>query len=598
MSDYHAPLQDIQFLLQDLINLPKLCEFPVYREVSADVVQAILTQANQLASEVLAPLNRIGDQQGVSFSERAVQEVPGFKAAYQQFVEGGWNSITAGVDYGGMGLPEVVGTACSEMWSAANSSFALCPLLTQGAIGALDCHGSGALRSRYLEKMISGEWTGTMNLTEPQAGSDLSAIRCRAEPEGDRYRLFGSKIFITWGDHQMTDNIVHLVLARLPDAPAGMKGVSLFLVPKFLLDDEGNVTARNDVYPSAIEKKMGIHASPTCVMSYGDTQPVEGKLGAVGYLVGEAHQGVAHMFTMMNHARLRVGVQGVALADRAYQQAVSYCRERVQGVPPGEQQPTAIIRHPDIRRTLLLMRSLVEASRAVNFLAAAVYDTVQASPEDVQRQAALARVEWLTPIAKGWATEIAQEVTSLGVQCHGGMGFIEETGAAQHMRDARITSIYEGTTAIQANDLIGRKLTRDKGEEIQRVIAEMRVTEAELEVAGEDLAVIYTAFAEAVDHLEVLADWVLANYRDNPRLQGMASYNFLMLAGTVTGGWLMAQSALLSQQKFSATGGDIYRLKLISANCYAEQVLPRSASYAAAAKSGTKTIMAIKDEDF
>lgn len=597
MSDYVAPLKEMNFVLSNLAGLSEICDMPGFEDAGIDVVEAVLEEASKLACGVVAPLNIKGDETGTKVVDGEVIEVEGFNEAYQQFVEGGWNALGANPEFGGMGLPEVVAAATSEMWAAANTSFALCPMLTQGASNALEVHGSDELKANYLPKMISGEWTGTMNLTEPQAGSDLSAVRSKAVPEGDRFRITGTKIFITWGDHGMTDNVIHLVLARLPDAPEGVKGISLFLVPKFLLNDDGSLGARNDAFAVSVEHKLGIHASPTCVMSFGETQEVEGAHGAIGYLIGKEHQGLAHMFTMMNHARLHVGMQGVALSDRAYQHAVVYAKERTQGRTPGDTEMATIIRHPDVRRSLLVMRSLTEASRAVNYVAAACYDVVHHGDDAEQKAAANARVEWLTPIAKGWATEIAQEVTSLGVQCHGGMGFIEETGAAQYMRDARITSIYEGTTAIQANDLVGRKLARDNGVEISKVIAEIRATEAELEAAGDDFTLMTSALAEGVDQLESVKDWILENYANDPRLQGTASFNFLMLAGTVVGGWMMAKSALVAKAKLSEDEV-FYSAKLTTARIYAEHILPRSISYAASAKANSATLMSMSDDQF
>ena len=597
MSEYYAPVKDMQFVLNELVGLNALCELPGFEEASPDVISAVLDEAAKLAGGVLSPLNVVGDQLGSKVVDGQVLPADGFKAAYHQFVEGGWPAVSSSPEFGGMGLPDSVASAAAEMWAGANTSFSLCALLTQGAIGAIKAHGSDALKHNYLSQLVTGEWTGTMNLTEPQAGSDLAAVRTKAVPEGDRYRLFGTKIFITWGDHDMTDNIVHLVLARTPDAPEGVKGISLFVVPKYLINDDGSLGARNDVFPVSVEHKMGIHASPTCVMSFGESQAVEGEHGAIGYLVGEENQGLVYMFTMMNHARLGVGIQGVALSDGAYQHALAYARDRIQGRSAGDAELGGIIRHPDVRRMLLLMRALTEASRAINYLAIAAYDRAGHSHDESEKADAQRQVELLTPIAKGWATEVAQEVTSLGVQIHGGMGFIEETGAAQFMRDARITTIYEGTTGIQANDLIGRKLIRDKGAQMQLLLADMRETQAQLVQAGNRFSLQAQALGDGINQLDDVAQWVLGHYKEDARLPGAASFNLLMLAGTVTGGWLMSKSALIAKQKQSDDPG-FYKAKQLTAQFYAEQIMPRALSYAAAAKVGTQTLMAMGDDLF
>ncbi len=591
VSEYIAPVKDMSFVLNELAGLPALCELPRFEESSEDLIAAVLEEAGKFASGVLDPLNIVGDLNGAVCDNNAVQQTEGFSEAYQQFVDGGWSALPCNPEFGGMGLPEVVGLAVMEMWNAANISFGLCPMLGQGAIGAVEAHASDVLKSTYLEKMISGEWTGTMNLTEPQAGSDLAAVRSKAVPNGDHYLISGTKIFITWGDHQMTDNIIHLVLARTPDAPEGVKGISLFVVPKFVLNDDGTLGERNDVYAVSVEHKMGIHASPTCVMSFGDNG------GAVGYLVGEENKGLAYMFTMMNHARLNVGAQGVAVADRSYQHAVAYARERVQGIAPGDEVKGSIIRHADIRRMLMLMRSLTEASRALCFVATSSFDIAHHGLDDEQRKLAQARGELLTPLAKAWSTEISQEITSLGVQIHGGMGFIEESGAPQYMRDARITTIYEGTTGIQANDLMGRKLIRDKGKELGRLLEEMRQTQLELTGAGSDFEVIASALATGVDAIENATEEFLAAYLENPQLPGAAAFNFLMAAGTLTGGWLMARAALVAKAKL-AEDESFYGAKIITARFYAEQVMPRVGAYLQAAQSGSDMTMALSDEQF
>jgi len=591
MADYIAPTKDMSFVLNELAGLREVCELPRFEESSDDLISAVLEEAGKFAGGVLAPLNVFGDLNGAACADNAVQQTEGFAEAYQQFVDGGWVALPCNPEYGGMGLPESVGIAAMEMWNSANISFALCPLLGQGAIGAIEAHASEDLKNTYLEKMISGEWTGSMNLTEPQAGSDLAAVRSKAVPEGDHYLISGTKIFITWGDHQMTDNIVHLVLARTPDAPEGVRGISLFVVPKFLVNKDGALGDRNDVFAVSVEHKMGIHASPTCVMSFGDNR------GAIGYLVGEENKGLAYMFTMMNHARLNVGVQGVALSERAYQQAADYARERVQGIAPGDAEKGAIIRHPDIRRMLMLMRSLTEASRALCYVSSSSFDMAHHGVDDEQRKLALARGELLTPLAKAWSTEVSQEVTSLGVQIHGGMGFIEETGAAQYLRDARITTIYEGTTGIQANDLISRKLIRDNGLELQRLLADIRATQAEVLAQGEEMAVIAASLNRGADSLEEAGTWLLAHYLDNPQLPGAVAVNFLMAAGTLVGGWLMARAALVAKSRL-AEDENFYGAKIITARFYAEQIMPRVAAYVQAAESGSDTTMALADEQF
>ena len=588
MSDYIAPLKEMRFVLNELADYPGIAQLPGFEDAGPDVIDAVLEEAAKLASGVLSPLNVPGDTEGSRVENGAVVEASGFAAAYQQFVEGGWCALPGNPEFGGMGLPEVIASVTGEMWAAANTSFALCPMLTLGAIGAIESHASEALKAVYLEQMISGQWTGTMNLTEPQAGSDLAAVRTRAVPEGDHYRISGTKIFITWGDHGMTENVVHLVLARTPDAPEGVKGISLFVVPKFLVNPDGSLGERNDVHCVSVEHKMGIHASPTCVMSFGD------KDGAIGYLVGEENKGLAYMFTMMNHARLHVGIQGVALSDRAYQHAVGYARDRVQGTAPGQPERSPIIHHPDVRRMLMTMRALTEASRALTYYAAGELDKTHHAEGDMQAAAAR-RLELLTPIAKAWSTEISQEVTSLGVQVHGGMGFVEETGAAQYMRDTRITTIYEGTTGIQANDLVGRKLIRDGGREFSQLVADMRATEAELAQAGAAFATTHATLAEGIDRLEELGQWILANYQDDPLLPGAVAFNLLMLAGTVTGGWLMAKAALIADRKL-AEDEPFFSAKLVTSRFYAEHIMPRAISYALAAKAGSESMMALSVE--
>jgi alkylation response protein AidB-like acyl-CoA dehydrogenase len=598
MSDYKAPVEDIAFVIEEHAGMAALRALPGFGEATPDLVQAILEGSAQLAAEVVAPLNTSGDREGSRVENREVVQATGFKEAWAQYVDGGWNSLPFPGEYGGQGLPVVLATAVQEVIQSANLAFSLCQLLTQGAIDAILAHGSDTLKDTYLPKMISGEWTGTMNLTEPQAGSDLAAVRTRAERDGDRYRIYGNKIYITWGDHAMTDNVIHLVLARLPDAPPGVKGISLFLVPKYLIDADGTRGERNDVYPVSVEHKLGIHASPTCVMGFGDNG------GAIGWLVGEENKGLACMFTMMNHARLSVGLQGVAVSERALQHAVAYARERVQGSTGASPARVTIIHHPDVRRMLLTMKALTEAGRALAYVAMASHDHTHHAPGAESRAYHEARIALLTPIVKGWCTEVSMEVTSLGVQVHGGMGFIEETGAAQYMRDARILPIYEGTNGIQALDLIGRKFLRDGGGAMTVLIAEMREAATALSAAGagaaRDTAAIGTALAGAIDELERTAAWIKANADAAGNNAGAAAFHFLMLAGTVAGGWQLGVGALAAARKLASGEGnaEFLRAKQLTARFYAEQILPRAAMHAAAAMSGADTVMAFEESMF
>ena len=468
MIDYSAPLSDMRFAIRELAGLSEILELKAFADVSGDVVDQVLDEAARFASEVWAPLNRVGDTTGVSVEGGAVTLPPGFKEAYQQFVEAGWQSLEIPAEHGGMGFPSLVSAATFEMLQSANLALTLCPMLTSGAAHAIEAHADEALKALYLPKLVSGEWTGTMCLTEPQAGSDLAAVTARAVADGDGYRITGTKIYITWGDHEFPGNVVHLVLARLADAPEGVRGISMFLVPKFLPGADGEPGERNDVRTVSTEHKLGIHGSPTCVMNFGDGE------GAVGYLVGEANNGLACMFTMMNHARQSVGIQGLAISDRAYQQASKYARDRVQGRAPGVEGRAAIIHHADVRRMLMVMRSQIEAMRALVCVCAASVDLASHAEDSAVQKAAELRMALLTPVVKGWLTETSQELTSLGIQIHGGMGYVEETGAAQHYRDARILTIYEGTSGIQAGDLAGRKILRDGGAAFDELVAELR----------------------------------------------------------------------------------------------------------------------------
>ncbi len=593
MSDYQAPLKDMQFVINELANLSQLNQLPGFEEATLDLVEAILEQAAILASEVFSPLNQPGDEHGTFIENDVVVSPPGFAEAYQQFVENGWQGISKPTEFDGQGLPFLIDNAVSEMWNSSNLSLALCPLLTAGAIGAIYRHASEALKAIYLAKMVCGEWTGTMNLTEPQAGTDLAAVRTRAERDGDFYRIKGQKIFITWGAHEMTENIIHLVLARLPDAPEGVKGISLFLVPKYLPNEDGSPGQCNDLKVVSLESKMGIHASPTCVMSYGDNE------GAIGYLVGEENNGLACMFTMMNNARLEVGLQGVSLSERAYQRALAYAQERVQGYAQGVDGRATIIHHPDVRRMLMQMRAISEASRAITYVTAAETDRALHSESVDDRVKHQRRVDLLIPIVKGWCTERAQEATYLGVQIHGGMGFIEETGAAQHMRDARIVTIYEGTTGIQALDLMGRKMMRDKGQAIFELIEEMKVFSQTLSAQADSFQSMAEQFSSALDGLEDCTRWFLSNAYDNPELAGCIGVNFQMLAGNVVCGWLMARSAIAAQAQLDAGSSDKFYVNKISTAAYfAEQILPQSKGLQTIIKNGAGSIMSIPVEAF
>jgi len=592
MTDFSFPYKDAAFVIDELIGFDRLCEEGGLQDVNAELVSAILEEASRLAAEVIAPLNVVGDREGATLDEVGVRETPGFAEAYRQYAEGGWASLPFGEEYGGQGMPKLVGTATEEIWQTANLSFSLCPLLTHGAVDALEQHGSDELKAAYLPKMISGEWTGTMNLTEPQAGSDLAAVATRAVPDGDRYLLTGQKIFITWGDHQMTDNVIHLVLARLPDAPPGVKGISLFLVPKFLLDENGNPAERNDVHCVSLEHKLGIHASPTCVMSFGD------KGGAVGFLVGEENRGLMAMFTMMNVARQSVGLQGLSVSSRSYQQALAWAKERLQGTrSDGSRYP--IIEFPDVRRMLLLMKSGTEAMRALAYTAAAEIDRSRLARDPAEAARHFARVELYTPIVKGWLTEMSQELTSYGIQIHGGMGFVEETGSAQFYRDARITTIYEGTTGIQANDLVGRKTLANEGAVLADLLAEIEETAKALK--GEaGLAPLGAALTESLERARKALQWVLEHAREDRNVAGAASVNFLMLLGYLCGGWLMGQSALKASARLAAGGGDrtFLQTKLVTARFFCEHLLPRTAACLAAVEAGPESMMALAVDQF
>ena len=595
MSTYTAPLQDMQFVIKELVGLADITAMPDCAEVTADLVDAVLDEAGKFAAGVLDPLNRAGDKDGARLADSKVTSSPGFKEAYRQFIAGGWNGLSGEPDFGGQGLPHVVSMPVQEMWNSANMAFCLCPMLTSGVLEALKLKGSSAQKEKYLHKLTAGEWTGTMNLTEPQAGSDLSAVRTRAVPEGDHYLLHGTKIFITWGEHDMAENIIHLVLARTPDAPEGVKVISLFIVPKFLVNDDGSLGERNDVKCVSIEHKMGINASPTCVLAYGD-----GK-GAVGYLVGEENRGLEYMFIMMNHARLGVGLEGVALAERAYQHAREYAKTRVQGRAIGQKSGdrVTIIHHPDVKRMLLTMKAQTEAMRAVAYSASAALDKANHHPDEQERRKNQALVDFLIPIVKGWCTEQSVEIASVGVQIHGGMGFVEETGAAQYLRDARITTIYEGTTGIQAADLVGRKVGFEKGATAFAIIDVMRKLDSKLVVCkNTDVAAARDNLRRAVDGLATATQWVVDTFPQNPNAVAAVSVPFLKLWGTVAGGGLMARAALVANAKLAGGDADFYGAKIATARFYAEHILPQAAGLVSAVTGGSGSVLALTEAQF
>ncbi len=598
MSQYTAPLRDMHFVMRELAGLDQVSQLPGCEEVSGDLVDAILDEAGKFASGVLAPLNWSGDQQGARWENGEVFTADGWKDAYRQFAEAGWTALACDPEYGGQGLPKLIATAVMEMWKSSNMAFSLCPMLTNGAIEAVSLCGTDEQKAAYLPKMVSGEWTGTMNLTEPQAGSDLAAVRTRAEPQGDgTYKIFGQKIFITYGEHDLTDNIVHLVLARLPDAPEGVKGISLFVVPKFLLNPDGTPGERNDVHCVSIEHKLGIHASPTCVLAFGDNG------GAIGTLVGEPNRGLEYMFIMMNEARFAVGMEGLALAERAYQKALAYAQERVQGTEPGVRGggKVTIIHHPDVRRMLMSMKSQTEAMRALAYVVGAATDMAHLHPDEKVRAQQQAFVDLMIPVVKGWLTETSIEVASTGVQVHGGMGFIEETGAAQHLRDARITTIYEGTTAIQANDLVGRKMARENGATIKAVIGEMRAVCAKVgEQDGPAFAAIVGPLAAGIDALESAAEFIVATYGQDIKSVLAGSVPFLRLFGIVAGGWQMARAALVAQSKLAAgdTDADFYRAKIVTARFYADHVLALAPGLAHSVVKGAPGVLELAENQF
>ena len=594
---YTAPVKDMLFNMEHLARIDQVAQIPGFEDAGLDTAQAVLEECAKLNEGVIAPLNWEGDKYPSSWHNGVVTATPGFKEAFKQFTDGGWQGLQHPVDFGGQGLPKTIGAACGEIQNSANMSFALCPLLTDGAIEALLTAGSDELKATYLEKLVSGQWTGTMNLTEPQAGSDLAAVRTRAEPQPDgTFKLFGTKIYITWGEHDMAENIVHLVLARVVGAPEGVKGISLFVVPKFMVNGDGTQGARNDVHCVSIEHKMGIKASPTAVLQFGDHG------GAVGYLVGQENRGLEYMFIMMNAARYGVGVQGIAIAERAYQKAALFARERVQSRPVDGTVAAgaSIIHHPDVRRMLMTMRATVQACRALASVAAAAYDAAHHHPDAEVRKPNQAFYEFMVPLIKGYSTEMSLEVTSLAVQVHGGMGFIEETGVAQYYRDARILTIYEGTTAIQANDLIGRKTSRDGGQTAKAIAAQIETTEAQLvrngsadaEAVARSLKAARLAFVDVVD-------FVAGNTKASPNAVFAGSVPYLMLAGNLMAGWQMARALLVAQEQV-AEGNDVafMRAKIVTARFYADHILTRVPGLRDSIVDGAESVTALALEAF
>ena len=571
---YIAPVKDMLFNMQHLAGLDQIAQLPSFEDAGLETAQAVLEECAKLNESVLVPLNWEGDKNPSFFKDGHVTTTPGFKEAYAQFTEGGWQSLQHPAEFGGQGLPKTIGAACGEMLNSANMSFALCPMLTDGAIEALLTAGSDELKATYLEKLISGEWTGTMNLTEPQAGSDLAAVRTRAEPLADgTYKVFGTKIFITYGEHDMAENIVHLVLARVQGAPEGVKGISLFVVPKLMVNKDGSLGARNDVHCVSIEHKMGIKASPTAVLQYGDHG------GAIGFLVGEENRGLEYMFIMMNAARYAVGVQGISIAERAYQKAVTFSRDRVQSRPVDGSMKTSapIIHHPDVRRMLMTMRAYTEGCRAMATVAAAAYDASHHHPDADTRKDNLAFYEFLVPLVKGFSTEMSLEVTSLGVQVHGGMGFIEETGAAQYYRDSKILTIYEGTTAIQANDLIGRKTGRDGGQTAKGIAAQIANTEAELLKSGSANAKAMAARLKAAREAFLnVVDFVVSGAKTSPNAVFAGSVPYLMLTGNLVAGWQMARALLVAEAELAKGNDAVFmQSKITTARFYADHILTK-----------------------
>jgi len=594
---YQAPLKDMLFVMNELADLAGVNALPGNEDATPDTAEAILEENAKFVGNVIAPLNNPSDKEPSWWHDGQVTTSKGFKDAFKAFAEAGWQGVQHPVEFGGQGLPKLLATPCIEMLNSGSISFALCPLLSDGAIEALLTAGSDEQKSIYLENLVSGKWTGTMNLTEPQAGSDLAAVRTRAVPQGDgTYKVFGTKIFITYGEHDFAENIVHLVLARTPDAPPGVKGISLFIVPKFLVNADGSVGARNDAHCVSIEHKLGIKASPTAVLQFGDHG------GAIGTLVGEENRGLEYMFIMMNAARFGVGLQGIGLAERAYQKAVAFAKDRVQSRDlAGSAGPVSIIHHPDVRRMLMSMRSQTEAARALAYVGAGISDVAHSHADAEVRKANLAVYEYLVPIIKGWSTEMSQDVARDGVQVHGGMGFIEETGAAQHYRDAKILTIYEGTTAIQANDLVGRKTVRDGGAVAKSIIAQVRETEAALSGSDSaDFKAILAQLSAGSKDLEAVVDYVAGNMKSDIKGVFSGSVLYLKLAGIVLGGWQMARAAVIAQQKLDANEGDagFYKAKIATARFFADHILSQASGLRTAIIDGSAGVLALSEDQF
>jgi 3-(methylthio)propanoyl-CoA dehydrogenase len=594
---YKAPLKDMLFAIKHIANIDAVSQIPGFEDAGFDTAQAVLEECAKFNEGVLSPLNWPGDINPSSFKDGKVTTTPGFKEAFKQYGEGGWQGLQHPSEFGGQALPKTIGAACIEMCNSANMSFALCPLLTDGAIEALLTAGSDELKATYLEKLVSGQWTGTMNLTEPQAGSDLALVRTRAEPLPDgSYKVFGTKIYITYGEHDMAENIVHLVLARVQGAPEGVKGISLFVVPKFMVGKDGSLGSRNDVHCVSIEHKMGIKASPTAVLQYGDNG------GAIGYLVGQENRGLEYMFIMMNAARYAVGVQGIAIAERAYQKAVQYAKDRVQSRPVDGSLPgsAAIIHHPDVKRMLMTMRAYTEGCRALAAGAAAAFDAAHHHPDAEVRKQNAAFYDFMVPLVKGYSTEMSLEVTSLGVQVHGGMGFIEETGAAQYYRDAKILTIYEGTTAIQANDLVGRKTSRDGGQMAKGIVSQIEATEKAL--AARDSvharAVLKRLTAARKALIDVI-EFVAGNTKASPNAVFAGSVPYLMLAGNVFAGWQMARSLLAAEDELAAGNDvDFMNAKITTARFYADHMLSKAGGMRDSIVEGAESVTALALEAF
>ena len=591
MANYLAPSKEIDFVLNKVLDYKKLNALSAFSEATPELTEVILDNAAKFAGEVLGPINRSGDCEGVKVKGSEVKTAPGFVEAYQQFVDSEWLGLAQNPAFGGQGLPFLIHLAASEMWNSACTSFALCPMLTAGAIDALSDHASEDLKQRYLPNLVTGKWSATMNLTEPHAGSDLSKLRTRAEPAGDHYLIKGQKIYITWGEHDMAENIIHIVLAPMVDAPPGNKGLSLFLVPKFLPRADGGLGERNDLKVVSTEHKLGINASPTCVMSFGEDT------GAIGYLIGKPGDGLACMFTLMNHARLEVGLQGVALSERSYQDALAYAKDRVQGRNSETGEPARIIEHADVQRMLMQMRSMTDAMRGLTYDGAYAHDFRVNADSEEEREFYENRFALLTPLVKAWCTELVNEVTSLGIQVHGGMGFIEETGAAQHYRDARIAAIYEGTNGIQANDLLGRKVVKDQGAAMRSYIAEIFQTAEKLK-DNPKFKTIAGMLEDAAKNLEETTNFVIENSKLGQNFIGAVAFNFLMLMGYVSGAWYMARSGEQAVMVSDDLDEEFLSRKLSSVRFYFAQLLPRHKGYMDAVFNGAEIGLSINESHF